>query len=89
MLPEGQRETYYLVQYRILTYILFRPLPYIKLHKGERFVEIQKMSQMVTEVGYRTSRIRRALQELERLNIIHDVKFAYNKASFYIEKTLI
>lgn len=89
MLPEGRRETFKLLQYRILAYILFRPLPYVRVLKGERHVKIEKMSSFVADIGYRSNRIRMGLVELEKLGIIHDLKFSYNKAAFYVEKTQI
>lgn len=89
MISESTRESYYLHQYRILIFILFKDLTSIKFNRAERFVRIEKMSQFSAEVGYRSYRIRKGLQELERLNIIHDLKFAYNKASFYVEKTRV
>jgi hypothetical protein len=64
-------------------------MPSIKFNKGERFVSIEKMSQFSADVGYRSYKIRKGLQELARLNLIHDLKFSYNKASFYLEKTRI
>ena len=89
MLAESTRESYYLHQYRVLVFLLFKPLTSVKFNKGERFVHIQKMSQFSAEVGYRSYKIRQGLKELERLNIIHDLKFAYNQATFFLEKTRI
>jgi hypothetical protein len=89
-LPAGveasARESFYLFQYRVLVFLLFKKFAFVKYDKSARKVEIVKMSQMALAVGYRSYKVRKALRELERLHIIHDLKFAYNKASFYLEK---
>lgn len=78
------KESVYLFQYRILVYLLFKNLDYIKYDSMTKHVEIRKMSKFSVEVGYLTARIRDGLRELERLNIISDLKFSYNKAAFYL-----
>lgn len=85
IIPVPERESFYLFQYRILTFLLFKPFPFVKYEVGTRRVQILKMSHLAIAVGYRSYKLRRAFVELQRLGIIHDVKFAYNKASFHIE----
>lgn len=83
------RETFTHFQYRILIFVLFKNLPYVRFDKATRLVTIEKMSQLSVEVGYRSAKIRDGLKELQRLLVIHDLKTSYNKASFYIEKSKI
>lgn len=80
----NQRESYYLYQYRILVYILFRDLDYVHFNPANRHVQITSMSTFSIDVGYRSYKIRKGLTELARLNLIYDVKFSYNKAQFYL-----
>lgn len=83
---ETDRESFYLFQYRVLCFILFKPLAFVKYEKPIRRVQILKMSQLALLVGYRSFKVRRALKELERIGLIHDLQFAYNKASFYLSE---
>jgi hypothetical protein len=78
------RESFYLFQYRVLVFLLFKNYPFVKYDASTRHVQIVKMSQLALSVGYRSYKVRKALRELERLHIIHNLKFAYNKASFYL-----
>lgn len=80
------RESNTLYQYRILTVLLFKDLDYIHFDPKTGLVRIEKMSAFSVELGYRSHKIRRGLEELQRLNILYDVKFAYNKAFFYMER---
>jgi hypothetical protein len=80
------RESFYLYQYRVLVFLLFKSYPFVKYSKQTSSVHIVKMSQFANAVGYRSYKVRRALKELERLHIIHDLKFSYNQATFLIEK---
>jgi len=83
------RETFYHFQYRILAFLIFKNLGSVTYDRTTRYVQIIKMSSLSVDVGYRSAKIRKGLQELERLRIIHDLKFSYNKASFYIEQMRI
>ena len=80
------KESKYLFQYRVLAFVLFKDLDYIRFDPNTRLVRIEKMSAFSIELGYLSHRIRDGLAELQRLNIISNLKFAYNKASFYIEE---
>lgn len=81
-----QRETHTHFQYRILIHILFKGHPYIRFDAKTRLVVIEKMSHFSVDLGYRSARIRKGIQELQRLHLIYDVQFSYNKAKFYLEE---
>lgn len=80
-----QREIYTFFQYRILTYLLFKDYDYVYFDPKTRLVRIEKMSAFSVDIGYRSFKIRNGLKKLQQLNLVYDLKFAYNKASFYLE----
>lgn len=81
-----QRESYYLFQYRILIFLLYKDYEYVKYDPETRHMQILKMSKFSTDVGYLSARIRDGLRELARLNLIYGLKLSHNKASFYLEE---
>ena len=78
------RETYYLYQYRILIFLLFKNQDYVTYDPATRLLKINKISAFSTDVGYRSYKVRSGLRELQNLDLIYDLKLSYNKASFYL-----
>lgn len=81
-----KRETYYLYQYRILVFLLFRDQDYVTFNPETRHLKINKLSAFSNDVGYRSHKVRQGLVHLQKLNLIYDLQLAYNKASFYLAR---